>query len=282
MDLLDKHSRSKDEVTETLEVSSLQGGNDSTTRLKQLVRISVTFSFLSLSAVMGLSFVLLAERTAHPTIAILPFSSESTGPVVNQMLTLNHKGSHCLLESSLEAIQQSIKNGDHVALQLKGYTDQFVAVAMDPNNNECFINAQGRSVCIKPSTDCEELPVEPRKRNLFLTDEEYDVRCKAYIASLDPLDWDYAVSFVAECVKTCDLLGCPCLCFNDDIIPEDFVVPEDFVAPDDFAEANTPEDSISDSPSSSPSYSPTREHGPPREQGQPGFFERIIDWFKNL
>lgn len=243
MTLLDEHNRSKVEVTETMEATTnlTDGNNYSTTSLKRLLVVSVTFTFLTISAVMGLSFVLFAQRATLSTIVTVPLSLESMGPRIDSMQLLNSQGSHCLLESSLEAIQERVKNGDSVAMQLKGYDDnQFVAVAMDQDNDQCFINAQGRRVCVLPSSICsEEFPVKPRNRNLY-TDEEYDIRCQAFIAS-NPPGWDYAMLLVDACVKRCDRLGCPCTCFNDDIIPPDFVVPEDFYAEEEEEDNNTSE-----------------------------------------
>lgn len=265
MDSLDRHNRSKHEDTETLHVSNLrEEERNSTTSLRRLVIISIAFSVLALSAVMGLCCFLFTERSALHTMVALPHSLESTGPMVNPLLTsvIQHQSSHCLLESSIEDIQQRIENGESVPLHLKGYMGLFVAVAMDQNNQECFRNAQGKIICITPSTACEASPsLESPSRTLAMSDEEYDIRCKAYISTLDPVDWQYAESLVAECIQDyCHQLGCPCLCFNFDIIPADFTVPPNFVV------TETPDTSASDIPSSSPTHRPT--HSPTKRPRQ--------------
>lgn len=265
---LDKHNRSKDEVTETLEARNLEEGkNNSTTSLNRLPLVSGTFTFLALSAVMGLCYVLFAERFALSSMVTLPLSFEPMGPRIDSMQVLNSQGLYCLLESSLEAIQERVKNGDSVAMQLKGYTDnQFVAIAMDQTKDQCFLNAEGRQVCVLPSVICgEEFPLVPRSRNLeYITDEEYDIRCQAYIAS-NPPGWDDVMFLLADCADSCQgLLGCPCICFNEgDPIPPDFVVPDDFVP-----RTNAPNEPISDppllDPTSAPSDDPTRRPNPCR------------------
>lgn len=221
MDLFDKHNRgSKDEVSGTVQALNHQDGNNSTRSMKQLLLISVTFCFLALSSVLVLGCLLFVQRAALHSIVILPHSLlETTGPMVGNLLTLNNQGSYCLLESSVDAIQESIKQGDNVALKLEGLTDEFVAVAMDQNNDQCFIDAQGRRVCVKLSTACEELRLEPRNRNLIFSDEEYDRICKEFIAEQDPEQWAYTLSFFSECAKDCEgQLACPCTCINDGLV----------------------------------------------------------------
>ena len=106
-------------------------------------------------------------------------------------------------------------------------------------NATCFQNAQGNRVCMQPSQRCAESSWMgqssqqggPHDRSLVLTNEEYDLRCRAYLDTLTQDDWLQLVRYAAPCMNLYrNVPGAPCMCLSSEVefIPSDFVVPPCF------------------------------------------------------